>query len=341
MIHAVRCLLLPAVCGRGGNVLLGDAGSLLTFLEAAVLVSDPEGRGVYANPAFERCFEISATKIGGHPLTSIFEGGAREAVLNAVARSCTETGRVRFFVRHGQVGYSATASPIESGGKRVGVLLLFDEETASKENMLGLHRRLRSVVGELTDCLDELRKGEGRYESRQGGAGAGERSGRALGRLRTLCDDLIAIAEGAENSEISGRSMAEPENLIREVLSTVSEDAVFARIHLEVEASAALPSVPGDADLLCAGLVDLLLDRFANLPPKAWLTLAVREVRGPHSESILQFSIVEEYSQEFIPEDDDRLPLAITDVIRSLGGQIRITANPLGGRKTLLLIPVG
>jgi PAS domain S-box-containing protein len=320
--------------------LLGDSGSLLTFLEAAVLVSDPDGRGVYANPAFERCFEVSSAEISGQSLTNIFEGGAREAVLNAVARACTEIGRVRFFVRHGQVGYSATASPIESGGQRVGVLLLFDEETASKERMLNLHRRLGSVAGELTDCLEELRKKEGRYGAGQG-SGVSERSGRALGRLRTLCDDLITIVEGAESGEISGRSLSDPENMVREVVATLSEDAVFARIHLEVEASAGLPSVPGDADALCAGLVDFLLDRFANLPPKAWLTLAVREVRGPHQEVILQFSIAEEYSQEMLPEDDDRLPLAISDVIRTLGGQIRIVANPLGGRTTLLLIPVG
>ncbi|MBW2714382.1 MAG: PAS domain-containing protein, partial [Deltaproteobacteria bacterium] len=176
--------------------MFGESGSLLTFLEAAVMVSDPEGRAVYANPAFERCFEIPTGQVAGQPLTSIFEGGAREAVLGAVARACTETGRVRFFIRHGQVGYSATASPIESDGQRVGVLLLFDEEMASKESMLGLHRRLRSVVGELTDCLEDLRKGEGRYAAGDQGAGAMERSGRVLARLRTLCDDLITIAEG-------------------------------------------------------------------------------------------------------------------------------------------------
>ncbi len=320
--------------------MISESGSLLTFLEAAVLVSDPEGRAVYANPAFGRCFEVAADQIAGESLTSIFEGGAREAVLGAVARACTETGRIRFFVRHGQVGYSATASPIESDGKSVGVLLLFDEELASKETILGLHRRLRSVVGELTDSLEYFRKSEGRYEAGQR-AGAIERSGRALSRLRSLSDDLITVAEGAEDSEIAGRSIADPENLVREVISTVSEDAVFARIHLEVEVATGLPPVPGDAESLCAGLIDFLLDRFAQLPPKAWVTLSVKEVRGPSQQPLLQVAVSEEYSHDLLPEDDRRLTSAISEAVRSLGGQIRIHANPMGGRLTLLLIPVG
>jgi hypothetical protein len=321
--------------------LLGESGSLLTFLEAAVLVSDPDGRAVYANPAFEHCFGIPANQIASRSLTSVFEGGAREAVLGAVARVCTETGRIRFFIRHEQVGYSATASPIENAGKCVGVLLLFNEEMASKENILGLHRRLRSVVGELTDCLDTLRKGEGSYEAVPGGSGVIERSGRAMSRLRSLCDDLMMVAEGAENSEISGGSIADPENLVREVVATVSEDAVLAQIHLEVEVTAGLPPVPDDTDTLCAGLIDFLLYRFAQIPPKAWLTLAVKEVRGPQQQCLLQISIAEEYSQELLPEDDQQLPSAISEAVRSLGGQIRILSKPLGGRLTLLLIPVG
>lgn len=320
--------------------MLGDSGSLLTFLEAAVLVSDPEGRAVYANPAFERAFEIPTGQVAGQPLVSIFEGGAREAVLGAVARAVTETGRIRFFVRHGQLGYSATASPIESKGQRVGVMLLFDEELASKETILGLHRRLRSVVGELTDCLEYFRKGEGRYTSGEGDVTI-ERSGRAMSRLRSLCDDLITVAEGVENSELAVGSIGDPENLVREVISTVSEDAVFARIHLDVEVATGLPAVPDDADALCAGLIDFLLDRFAQLPPKAWVTLSVKEVKGPQQRSLLQISIVEEYAQGQLLEDDQRLTSAISDAVRSLGGQIRIDGNPLGGRTTLILIPVG
>ncbi len=167
----------------------GESRSLLTFLEAAVLVADPGGRAVYANPAFARCFEIQAEGVQGAPLTELFEGGAREAVLTALARSCAESGRVRFFIRHGQIGFTATASPIESDGARVGVLLLFNEEVASEESLLAFHRRLEGVIDEISECFAGMRKAGGAAPD-PGQMRFLEAGGRGLDRLELLADEL-------------------------------------------------------------------------------------------------------------------------------------------------------
>ena len=47
--------------------------SLMDFVDAPVLVGDPEGRAVYANPAFERDFKASKDSLTGVPLASLFE----------------------------------------------------------------------------------------------------------------------------------------------------------------------------------------------------------------------------------------------------------------------------
>ena len=102
--------------------------SLLSFLDAPVVVGDPDGRAAYVNPAFETRFSASAEAVTGEPLASLFEGGVREAVLRAVAKVCEKGTSVRLRVRHAGVGYSGVASPIVAEDARVGVVILLKEE---------------------------------------------------------------------------------------------------------------------------------------------------------------------------------------------------------------------
>ena len=62
-----------------------SSGTLLAFLDAPVVVGDPEGRAAYVNPAFETRFAVASAAATGAPLASLFDGGVREAVLRAVA----------------------------------------------------------------------------------------------------------------------------------------------------------------------------------------------------------------------------------------------------------------
>ena len=52
--------------------------SLLDYLDAPVLVGDPDGRVVHLNPAFERRFDVSLADARGGLVAAVFEGGARE-----------------------------------------------------------------------------------------------------------------------------------------------------------------------------------------------------------------------------------------------------------------------
>jgi nitrogen-specific signal transduction histidine kinase len=130
--------------------------SLLDFLDAPVLVGDPDGRTVYANPAFEDAFHRSPESIRGHALAELFEGGGREAMLRAVAEVCGGSGPIRFRLRESQVGYSALASPIEADQGRVGVLILLTEEQHAAELGAVSRRDLEEPVDELGRCLEAL-----------------------------------------------------------------------------------------------------------------------------------------------------------------------------------------
>ncbi len=126
--------------------------SLMDFVDAPVLVGDPEGRAVYANPAFERDFKASKESFTGVPLASLFEGGAREAVLAAVAGVCSGSARECFQLREGGKGFDALASPVEVDEGRVGVVILLFEETGD-EALKAFRREIQEPLDEITACL--------------------------------------------------------------------------------------------------------------------------------------------------------------------------------------------
>ena len=105
--------------------------SLLDYLDAPILVGDPDGRVVHLNPSFESRFLTSLDQARGKELATLFEGGAREAVLGAVADVCGGAGPIRFPLRVGDSGYWAVASPISAEDSRVGVVILITVELSS------------------------------------------------------------------------------------------------------------------------------------------------------------------------------------------------------------------
>ena len=58
--------------------------SLLSFLDAPVVVGDPDGRAVYVNPAFEARFGVAAEGVTGQPARRAVRG--RRAARRCCAR---------------------------------------------------------------------------------------------------------------------------------------------------------------------------------------------------------------------------------------------------------------
>ena len=62
----------------------------MDFMDAPIVVGDPEGRAVYVNPPSSAASRSRRSAVAtGVPLANLFEGGAREAVLAAVAGVCS------------------------------------------------------------------------------------------------------------------------------------------------------------------------------------------------------------------------------------------------------------
>ena len=126
--------------------------SLMDFVAAPLLVGDPDGRVVYVNPAFERAFDRSREDVSGQPLAVVFEGGGREAILDAVARVCSGDAGARFQMREAGQSFAALASPVEVEEGRVGVIVLLTPESGD-ERLMAFERAVREPLDELAGCL--------------------------------------------------------------------------------------------------------------------------------------------------------------------------------------------
>jgi PAS domain-containing protein len=169
--------------------------SLMDFLAAPILVGDPDGRAVYVNPCFEKDFAVSRQEVTGVPLASLFEGGGREAVLDAVARVCTGAPPARFRLRERDKGYNVLASAVEAEGGRVGVVLLLTEESTVDDRLQGLRREVLEPLDELGNCLLQF--------SEQTGGRRDDRfrvlvadAVRALTRVKKWVEGLVGSAPG-------------------------------------------------------------------------------------------------------------------------------------------------
>ena len=101
--------------------------SLLGYLQTPILVGDPDGCVVYANPTFRERFCAFEDDPVGEPLALVFGGGAREVVLTATAEVLQRGQATRLQIREAGHAYTGLCSPIEADDYRVGVVIVMLE----------------------------------------------------------------------------------------------------------------------------------------------------------------------------------------------------------------------
>ena len=313
--------------------------SLLTFIDAPVVVGDPEGRAAYVNPAFLARFRSGGGDATGQPLSTLFEGGVREAVLRAVVECCEQGRTVRFRLRHAGVPYAAVASPILAEDARVGVVILLVEASAVEERLLSLQREIAEPVGELRRVLDELLEQTGgrrdeRYRSLI------EDGARAVARAQKWCDELSALNAGP-----SGPARAETSfdalRVLQDAAARMRGELAAAGVALELLVPAQLPRVRGDGARLGQALIRLLQERLAGAARSQTLTLAARPIGRGDARGVM-ISVCEAPAQAGVAPDTSAgaVPAFVTEIVRELAGEVRIAADPKMGRTTAIRLDV-
>ena len=314
----------------------GMEHSLLSFLDAPVIVGDPEGCAVYLNPAFQARFDVTAEAARGRSLAEFFGGGGREAVLHAVAEVCEHGESVRFRVRERGVGFAAVASPIVADDARVGVVILLKEEVEGIERLLSLHREIRDPIDELSHALEMLlEQTGGRRAARY--RGLVEESLRALTRLCKWSDELRRVLSGAPGPVLESASF-DPAAVVRRVAERTVRRVGDAQTTVELLAARSLPAVRGDEARLESVLMRIVEGRLDQDRPPSTIFIGARTAGTDQAAAVL-VSVTEHWSSGGCSATSSEPPV-VQESVAALGALLHTTIDPRLGRTTLLRLAV-
>jgi hypothetical protein len=317
------------------------ASSLISYLPAPVIVVDPEGHIIYANPAFESRFAPSRAPLQGEDLVNIFEGGGREAILGGVAKVCGAGEQVSFRLLEGGQGYLAIASPIDSEDFRVGVMILLIDEPKSDEKLLRFHAQIQEPLDEVRAVLDDLLEQTGGRRS-EAHRSQLERGLTALNRLNKWSDHLRNVILGREPGP--GDSKHDPLPVVRGVVTGMQPSFRAAGVELDVVMPAELPEVVGNETNLETALLQILRYRLADTRAGGKITLSARRLGAPGdgAGTALIVSVVDRPEAADLEHADfdpsEGQPEVVREAVVALGGQLHSTSEPRLGRVTSIYL---
>jgi PAS domain-containing protein len=300
----------------------------LAHLQTPILVGDPDGCIVYANPAFRSRFCNDGGDPMGQPLAMVFGGGAREVVLTATARVLQRGQSARLQIREGGFGYSGLASPIEAEDDRVGVVMVLLEEQAPEDHLTGLADEVGEPLAEALQTLNMLSENLGNELPAQNQA-LFERGLQSLETAQKWLRELhVALRGGKAQSGRFDVSAA-----IQRVTERVRYEGE-AGVDLEVLMPPNLPRVAGTTVVFERLLTQLLRRRIEEARSGQPLTVLARTLGGGEPTGVL-VSVVD------VPDPDRRRatghpPDVVQQGIASLGGDVACVEDSSLGRVTSL-----
>ena len=305
--------------------------SLLGHLDTPILVGDPEGRVVYANPSFRKRFCPTGEDPTGNALASVFGGGARESVLKLTAEVLQrgQTGRIQ--IREGGIGYVGLASPIEAEDDRVGVVMVMLEEQSNEDHLTGLAEELADPIGDALRSLSRLIETPGAALADEQ-RGALERSIQSLETAQKWLRELQLAIRGGKTPQ--GRFDVAA-SILRSAERLRSEQG---ELTLEVLMPPNLPRVAGTAVVFERALLQLMRRRLSEAVPGKPLTLLARALVGDPARCVI-------VSVADVPAADRRgstghPPEAVQQAIQAMGGEVVCIEDSILGRVTSLRLAI-
>ena len=309
-----------------------EENSLLGFLKTPILVGDPEGCIVYANPSFRSCFCPDGEDPMGQPLAMVFGGGAREAVLSATATVLDRGQAARLQLREGGSAYSGLASPIEAEDDRVGVVMVLLEDQFIDGHLTLL---ANEIAKPLTEALKSLQ------------ALAPEVSGRLRERHRELLERTLGALENAQKAMLELRLVirgGKPKQGLFDVSGAITRVAERSarensdEISLEVLVRPNLPRVVGTAAAFERLISQLLRQRADEGKQGQRLTLLARTLGGDDVSGVL-VSLVD--SPDSTRREPTGLPpQGLTQGIAAMGGETICVEDSAIGRVTSMRLAI-
>ncbi len=313
---------------------------LLQAIDEPGFVATPEGMITHVNPSFRRRIAVEGPPLDESPgrlLEDLFDGGARESILDAVMKVGREQVSQRFFARNAGYGYAGIASPVFTDNRVDAVVVLLHPAPEGSQRILQMQREIDDPLHEIRKALDiVLEQTGGRRASRyryvvEGARHAAARALEWSTQLRRLLtkDDLPGAAESS--------GAFDPADALRTVAQSVSEDVARLNIPLDLHSKNSLPPIRGDRIQLETMLIRFLRERLAKDEAPARLALSARSAGRDGAKHIVM-ALTEQPRAGSSPSEQTPPPL-LNDWVEALGGTLASVSNPTLGRTLVIQFP--
>lgn len=306
--------------------------SLLGHLDAPVLVGDPDGCVVYANPSFrDRFCEVSGDPVG-EPLAMVFGGGAREVVLTATAQVLQRGQPSRIQIREGGQGYTGLCSPIEAEDDRVGVVMVMLEEHTNEEHLTSLADELGEPLREALQAMSSLSlELDGSLDDRQQ-----QLMEVGIRRIETAQKWLRELTMALRGSKVQQGRFDVAASILR-VTERISQE-IPSSVDLEILMPPNMPRASGIPVVFERVLSELVRQRVDESRPEEPITLLARTVGGDHPNGVL-VSVVD------VPQQTRRGPTGhpperVQQGLAQMGGEAVCVEDGGLGRVTSMRLAV-
>jgi len=306
--------------------------SLLGHLDAPILVGDPEGCVVYANPSFrERFCQMSGDPVG-EPLALVFGGGAREVVLTATAQVLQRGQPSRLQIREGGHAYTGLCSPIEAEDDRVGVVMVMLEEHSNEEHLTSLADELGEPLSDALQAMSTLNEElDGRLNARQQ-----QLMTTGLHQIETAQKWLRELGVALRGGKTQQGRFDVASSVLR-VSERISQE-IPSSVDLEVLMPPNLPRVSGATVVFERLLSQLVRQRVDESRPDQPITILARALGGDRPSGVI-VSVVD------VPEPDRRGPTGhppegVQQGLAQMGGEAVCVEDGGLGRVTSMRLAV-
>lgn len=306
--------------------------SLLGHLDAPILVGDPEGSVVYANPSFrERFCQLFGDPVG-EPLAMVFGGGAREVVLTATAQVLQRGQPSRLQIREGGQAYTGLCSPIDADHDRVGVVMVMLEEHSNEEHLTSLADELGEPLSDALLAMSTLNEElDGRLDARQR-----QLMATGLRQVETAQKWLRELGVALRGGKIQQGRFDVASSVLR-VSDRIAQE-IPSSVDLEVLMAPNLPRVSGSTVVFERLLSQLVRQRVDESRPRQPITILARPLGGDRPTDVL-VSVVD------VPEPDRRGPTGhppegVQQGLAQMGGEAVCVEDGSLGRVTSMRLVV-
>jgi len=228
----------------------GRLATVLSTMTDGVIVTDPVGNVVLANPAAGKLCSFEGTHPQGRPLIEVIH----DHEIDAAVRECQTTGRARDIQLDSADNrfLRAIVVPLKSS-KTAGVLTILQDltemrslQTMRREFVGNVSHELRTPLAAIKAIVETLENGA--IDDRPAAMDFLAKVDAEVDGMTQMVNELIELSRVETGKADLNLQPADVNRIVEEVIARLSPQAERAGIALSVDLADSLPLVPADRD---------------------------------------------------------------------------------------------